>query len=163
MGYVAYYTAAGTTVGGAAGLTVSSNTTGATITVNSTLNATGEITAYSSDKRLKTNVKSIDNAAEKVLKLTGITYTWNELANRLVGYDTSKRVAGLFAQDVEAVLPEAVKLAPFDTDENENSKSGENYLTIQYEKLIPLLVEAIKDQQQQIGELRELVNSLSNR
>ena len=163
MGYVAYYTGAGTTVGGAAGLTVSAGTTGATFTVNSTLNATGEITAYSSDKRLKTNVKSIDNAAEKVLKLTGITYTWNELANRLVGYDTSKRVAGLFAQDVEAVLPEAVKLAPFDTDENENSKSGENYLTIQYEKLIPLLVEAIKDQQQQISELQDRVTALSNR
>jgi len=163
LGYVAYYTGAGTTVGGAAGLTVSAGTTGATFTVNSTLNATGEITAYSSDKRLKTNVKSIDNAAEKVLKLTGITYTWNELANRLVGYDTSKRVAGLFAQDVEAVLPEAVKLAPFDTDENENSKSGENYLTIQYEKLIPLLVEAIKDQQQQISELQDRVTALSNR
>jgi hypothetical protein len=126
-------------------------------------NATAEITAYSSDKRLKTNVQPIDNAVSKVLKLTGITYTWNELANKLVGYNTEKRVAGLFAQDVEEVLPEAVKLAPFDTGDQGESKSGENYKTVQYEKLVPLLVEAIKEQQQQITQLRELVNQLVNK
>ena len=124
---------------------------------------TGEVTAYSSDRRLKNNVQTIDNAVSKVLKLTGITYTWNDLANELVGFDTENRVAGLFAQDVEEVLPEAVKLAPFDTDNNGESKSGENYKTVQYEKLVPLLVEAIKEQQQQIAQLQQLVNQLVNK
>ena len=53
-------------------------------------------------------------------------------------------MAGLFAQDVQEVLPEAVHPAPFDVDGGE-SISGENYLTIQYEKVVPLLVEAIKE------------------
>ena len=160
VNYVAFYNASGTTVTGTAGLTVSGAGTGITVTVNSTLNATGEITAYSSDKRLKTNVKPIDNAVDKVLKLNGITYNWNDLAKRLVGYDTTKQVVGLFAQDLEAVLPEAVKLAPFDSDANGNSKSGENYKTVQYEKVVPLLVEAIKEQQTQIAQLQAMVDSL---
>ena len=67
---------------------------------------------------------------------------------------------GLIAQDLEKVLPEAVKLAPFDRDENGNSKSGENYLTIQYEKVVPLLVEAIKEQQIKIDNLTIEVENL---
>ena len=47
-------------------------------------------------------------------------------------------------QKVQAVLPEAVKRAPFDTEAG-GSKSGENYMTVQYEKLVPLLIEAIKE------------------
>ena len=55
-------------------------------------------------------------------------------------------------------LPEAVKLAPFDTDEDFKSKSGKDYLTVQYEKIVPLLVDAIKDQQKQIDELKSIIN-----
>lgn len=124
--------------------------------------ATGEITAYYSDRRLKTNVKTIDNAVEKVLSLNGITYTPNDLAESF-GFDKSKKVVGLFADEVEAVLPEATKAAPFDLDENGNSKSGENYKTVQYEKVVPLLVEAIKEQQKQIAQLTEMVKSLTNK
>jgi hypothetical protein len=58
-------------------------------------------------------------------------------------------------------LPEAVKLAPFDRDEDGKSKSGENYLTIQYEKVVPLLVEAIKEQQKQIEELKSIINGIT--
>jgi hypothetical protein len=61
----------------------------------------------------------------------------------------------MFAQDVQEVLPEAVKIAPFDNDGNGNSKSGENYLTIQYEKIVPLLVEAIKELKKEIEELKK--------
>ena len=157
VGYIKFGT--GSTVGSdGTSFTVSS---GMSVTGAGTF--TGEVTAYSSDRRLKTNVKPIDNAVDKVLKLNGIIYTWNELAKTLVGYNTNQQVVGLFAQDLEAVLPEAVKLAPFDTDENGISKSGENYKTIQYEKVVPLLVEAIKEQQQQIIQLKNAINILSSK
>lgn len=123
------------------------------------IRATNEITAYYSDRRLKENIQIVDNALDKVLSLTGITYTPNALAE-LFGYDRNKKLAGLFADEVEAVLPEAVRPAPFDDNGAGGSKSGENYLTVQYEKLIPLLVEAIKEQQQQILQLKEAINTL---
>ena len=126
------------------------------------IRATNEITAYYSDRRLKENVKVIDNAVEKVLSLHGITYTPNEVAESF-GYDRTVKLVGLFADEVEAVLPEATRPAPFDQDENGNSKSGENYKTIQYEKLVPLLIEAIKEQQKQIAQLSETINTLVNK
>ena len=52
---------------------------------------------------------------------------------------------GVSAQELQKVLPEAVKPAPFDLGENNKSISGENYLTVQYEKIVPLLVESIKE------------------
>jgi hypothetical protein len=122
----------------------------------------GEITAYYSDRRLKTDVKPIDNALEKVLSLNGIIYKPNEVAGSY-GFDTSKSVVGLFADEVEAVLPEATKPAPFDLGDDGTSKSGENYRTVQYEKVVPLLVEAIKDQQKQIAQLTEMVKLLTNK
>ena len=126
------------------------------------IRATNEITAYYSDRRLKENVKVIDNAVDKVLLLNGITYTPNEVAESF-GYDRTVKLVGLFADEVEAVLPEATRPAPFDQDENGNSKSGENYKTIQYEKLVPLLIEAIKEQQKQIAQLSETINTLVNK
>ncbi len=122
----------------------------------------GEITAYYSDRRLKTDVKPIDNALEKVLSLNGILYKPNEVAGSY-GFDTSKSVVGLFADEVEAVLPEATKPAPFDLGDDGTSKSGENYKTVQYEKVVPLLVEAIKEQQKQIAQLTEMVKLLTNK
>ena len=50
-----------------------------------------------------------------------------------------------------------MKIAPFDRDENGKSKSGNNYLTVQYEKIVPILIESIKEQQKQIEELKNLV------
>ena len=126
------------------------------------IRATNEITAYYSDRRLKENVQIIDNAVVKVLSLTGITYTPNALAESY-GYDRTKKLAGLFADEVAAVLPEAVRPAPFDDAGAGVSKSGEHYQTIQYEKLIPLLVEAIKEQQQRIIQLNEAINSLTSK
>jgi hypothetical protein len=97
-----------------------------------------------------------------VLSLNGITYTPNELAESF-GYDRNVKLVGLFADEVEAILPEATRPAPFDQDENGNSKSGENYKTIQYEKLVPLLIEAIKEQQQQIAQLYDIINNTTNK
>ena len=117
-----------------------------------------DIIAYASDKRLKHNIKPIENALSKVISLTGMTYQWNELG-RQHGWepDMEIREAGVFAQDVQAVLPEAVRPAPFDYELGK-SKSGENFLTVKYEKIVPLLIEAIKEQQLQIEELKAKLN-----
>jgi hypothetical protein len=124
---------------------------------NGRVDAANDIVAFVSDKRLKENVVPIDNALIKISKLTGITYNWNKQANELAPtmYDRDTRLVGLFAQDVQEVLPEAVKLAPIDNDGNDNSLSGENYLTVQYEKVVPLLVEAIKELSDEVKKLKE--------
>ena len=134
-------------------------TVGTTTGITGTLNVTGEVYAYASDKRLKTDVRPIDNAINKVKLLNGIFYKWNDLANSLAEYNTDKDLVGLFAQDVQEVLPQAVRPAPFD-QENGVSKSGENYLTIQYEKLVPLLIEAIKEQQVLIESQQKQIDQL---
>jgi len=126
---------------------------GSTLGVVGDILATQNITAYYSDRRLKENVTIITDAVEKVKSLNGIQYTPNDLAASF-GYDKSTKLVGLFADEVEAVLPEAVQKAPFDTDKNGNSITGENYKTIQYEKIVPLLVEAIKELKAEIEQLK---------
>jgi hypothetical protein len=133
--------------------------------------AQGDVIAYYSDERLKTKVGSIENALDKISKLNGFYYVENDLAKSF-GYKNEKRQLGLSAQEVKAVLPEIVTLAPFDTETDENnnivgSKSGEDYLTVNYAKVVPLLVEGIKEQteiiksqQKQIDELKEMIQKL---
>lgn len=118
--------------------------------------ASGDITAWYSDERLKTNVKIIEDALSKLVSLRGVTYNANQLAESY-GYSTKESHVGVIAQDVLAVVPEAVKPAPFDTmhlNEGVVSKSGENYLTVQYEKLIPLIIEAIKQLNDEVRVLK---------
>ena len=108
----------------------------------------GNISAYYSDERLKTKVCDITEPLEIIDKLNGFYYIPNALAYRN-GITHNTQEVGLSAQEVQSVLPEIVKLAPFDLarDEEDNmvSKSGENYLTISYERLAPVFVEAIKE------------------
>jgi hypothetical protein len=133
----------------------------------------GNVIAYYSDERLKTKVGKIANPLEKVSQLNGFYYVNNDLA-KSVGYTDEKVQLGLSAQDVQRILPEIVTLAPFDTEFDSEgkvigSKSGENYLTIDYDKLVPLLVEAIKEQQviidrqnNDISEIKEMLKLLTN-
>ena len=118
------------------------------------ITATGDITSGASDERLKENIEPINNAIEKVKQIKGVTFDWINNIEELVGTPwNSERQAGVFAQDVQKVLPEVVQNAPFDLDENKKSKSGKDYLTVKYEHLVPLLIEAIKEQQKQIDKL----------
>ena len=110
--------------------------------------ATGNITAYYSDERLKTKISNIKDPLEIINKLNGFYYTPNDLA-RKNGIKNTGIEIGLSAQEVQKVLPEIVKIAPFDSERNKDgvivSKSGENYLTMSYERLVPVFVEAIKE------------------
>jgi chaperonin cofactor prefoldin len=120
--------------------------------------ASGNITAYYSDERLKTKLTTIKNALDKVRSLEGFIYVENDLAKSL-GYTNSNEQAGVSAQRVKAVLPQAVSLAPVDMQGVPEtgeivSKSGENYLTVDYSRIVPLLIEAIKEQDTEITTLR---------
>lgn len=142
--------AGGTGPTGASGISGWSGYSGATLGNNSyqvyalgvgtaagtsgTVIATGDIVAYYSDRRLKTNIKTIPDALEKIEGISGVTYNANSTA-QFLGYDPSINEVGIIAQDLQKVLPQAVKPAPI----------NENYLTIQYEKVVPLLLNAIKE------------------
>ena len=104
--------------------------------------ATGDITAYYSDDRLKTKLGGIENALDKLMQLSGFYYQANETAREL-GYEV-KREVGVSAQEVQAVLPEVVSPAPIDNQ----------YLTVKYERIVPLLIEAIKELKSEIDDLK---------
>lgn len=122
--------------------------------------ATGNITAYYSDERLKENLKPIENALDTVKSWTGYHYNANVTAQSF-GYDPNKKEIGLLAQEVQRTTPEAVEQAPFDlTGVKGKSLTGKNYLTLKYERLVPVLVNAIKEQDAEIQSLKEQVQWL---
>ena len=122
-----------TTITGATDITGNTTITGATdITGNTTitgiLSVTDDITAFwTSDERLKDNITPINNPLEKIISISGNTFDWNEKSNK-EGHDV-----GLIAQEIREALPEAVI-------ERDNG-----YLAVDYHKVVPLLVEAIKE------------------
>ena len=107
--------------------------------VNNTINVGGDVIAFaSSDKRLKENIKPIANALDKVCKISGNTFDWNEeKQNTYKGRDY-----GVVAQEIKEVMPELV-----DTRDN-------GYLAVKYDKIVPLLIESIKELKKEIEELK---------
>ena len=106
------------------------------------IDASNDIVAYStSDQRLKENVTPIENALEKVKTLTGVEFDWKEETAHVHGYHGHD--VGVIAQDVQAVLPEAVR----------TNDSG--YLSVRYEKMIALLIEANKELAARVEELEK--------
>jgi hypothetical protein len=105
-----------------------------TLDASGTIRATGDVIAYS-DARVKDNVKTIDNALEKVIKLRGVSYTRNDIE------DKSSKI-GVIAQEVLKVLPEVVS-------QDENDK-----YSVSYGNITGVLIEAIKEQQKQIDDLK---------
>ena len=117
--------------------------------------ATGNITAYGSisDERLKENIEVIENPIDKIKDLKGVTFNYKK--------DGSKST-GLIAQDLEKVLPEAVYTSKTIGDEI-NDEEAEEHLAIRYGNTVGLLVEAIKEQQEQIENLTAKVKKLEDR
>jgi len=108
--------------------------------------------AGSSDARFKTNIFTIENPLQKVMQLRGVTFDWKtkEFPYRKF---TENRALGFIAQEVEQVLPEVVQ--------TENTIEG--YKSVQYDKVVALLVEAIKEQQKQMEELQQKVKELTEK
>lgn len=112
------------------------------------IRATNNVTAYYSDERLKDFHGQIEDALSKVKNLNGYYFTENETAKSL-GYANGDMQVGVSAQEVQAVLPEAVTQAPI----------SDEYLTVYYDKLVPLLIEAIKDLSDKIEKLSDGVTN----
>lgn len=110
-----------------------------------TIYCANDIWAFWSDERLKTNIRRILDPLKKLHALDGVTYNANELAASLQpGTDLAREHMGLLAGQVKEVAPQVTNLAGFDRNHAGESISGENYQTLQYEKLVALLVEAVK-------------------
>jgi hypothetical protein len=140
--------------GGSVGIGMT-NPASYTLQVAGTIGASGDITALYSDERLKTKTGALTDALAKVSSLDTFTYRNNDLAKSFGFKDDYQRV-GVSAQQVQKVLPEAVRPAPFDAE----NQSGQNYLTVQYEKLVPLLIEALKEEHKAREELESRIKKL---
>ena len=108
----------------------------------------GNITAYFSDDRLKDRVRNIDEPLKKLSALNGFYFVPNAKAKQL-GYN-DKLDVGVSAQEVEAVLPQIITNAPIDPE----------YKAVRYEKLIPLMIEAIKEQDKEVQRLNAKISVL---
>jgi hypothetical protein len=104
--------------------------------------STGDVVAYySSDERLKDNVKPIENALEKLQKIRGVEFDWNDKQDVYEGHDT-----GVIAQEVQKVLPEVV------------TEREDGMLAVKYEKMVGLLIESIKDLKAEVDDLKRQLN-----
>ncbi len=106
---------------------------------NGDMTAAGNVTAYS-DPRLKEDIKKIDDPLGKVLALNGVRFRWKQ--SSVIGHP-GEHDYGVLANEVEAVMPELVRGSVFEAPE------GDTYKTVSYDKLVPVLIEAIKEQQKQ--------------
>jgi hypothetical protein len=108
--------------------------------------------AGSSDIRYKTNIRTVENALDKVKSLRGVYFNWNQKAFPAKEF-TDKTEIGFIAQEVEKVLPEVIT----------KDKTPEEYRSVKYDKVVALLVEAIKEQQKQIDSLKIEVSKKKNK
>ena len=115
---------------------------GDTLRVTGSIGCTGDITAFStSDIRLKENIISIPNPIDKIKQVKGVEFNWKPGFEKVHNFGTGSDI-GVIAQDIEKVLPQITRINEFN-----------NYLGVQYDKLTPLLVEAIKELNKKIEEL----------
>jgi hypothetical protein len=108
------------------------------------IETSGDVIAFgSSDRELKDDIKPITNPLEKMEKIGGYTFVWNDKQNVYKGKDV-----GVVAQEIQSVLPEIV------------AGRANGYLGVKYEKIVPLLIESIKENTKQIKELKQEINEI---
>lgn len=128
---------------------------GTTLSITGGMNATGTISGslirssgdvvayYTSDERLKDNISSIDNPLDKINKIGGYEFDWNEKQDVYTGHDY-----GVIAQEIEKVFPELV------------NTQHTGYKGVKYDRLVAVLIEGIKEQQKQIQDLYSQIEKL---
>lgn len=142
------------------------NQIGMQLDQSSALWVTGDVTAFASDARLKDNVKLLEDPLKRLREIDGVTFDWKEEIKQY-GCAPAREIGdvGVLAQQVQRALPEAVRLAPFDRIVDAEtgeavSKTGRNYLTVQYEKIVPLLIEGVKELALRVASLEASLSNL---
>ena len=111
----------------------------------SQIEASGDVIAFgSSDERLKDNISYIHRPIDKINKIGGYKFTWNDKQDTYLGKDV-----GVLAQEIEAVLPEIV------------TTRGSGYKAVKYEKIVPLLIEGIKELDKKIKDIEKKCDCLN--
>ena len=111
----------------------------------SQIEASGDVIAFgSSDERLKDNITYIHRQIDKINKIGGYKFTWNDKQDAYLGKDI-----GVLAQEIEAVLPEIV------------TTRGSGYKAVKYEKIVPLLIEGIKELDKKIKDIEKKCDCLN--
>ena len=136
------------------------------LTVNGSIGASENIVASYSDERLKDITEYIDDVLPILNNIKVFRYNCNDVAEKY-GYDKNKKELGLSAQEIQKYYPELVCLAPFDSiydseTQQTISKSGEDYLTLNYERLVPVLLQAIKELNNKYEALEEKYSRLDS-
>ena len=111
----------------------------------SQIEASGDVIAFgSSDERLKDNIQPITEPLWKVSQIGGYTFDWNEKQDTYEGHDV-----GVVAQEIHKVLPEVV------------AERSNGYLGVKYEKIVPLLIESIKELKQEVDDIKQKCDCLN--
>ena len=124
------------------GVDESTETLSYRVDVSGSIRASGTV-VQSSDERLKSNIEVVDNALEKINKVEGVYFNWNE--------GISDRQVGVIAQQVQKVLPEVV------------SEDEKGYLNVSYASIVPVLIEAVKEQNIKLAELEKRISILESK
>ena len=127
------------------------------VKIGGKLEVTGDIISLASDRRLKENIIPIDGALNKIDKINGVYFNYTDNAKEANPHFANGRQVGLIAQEIQEVLPEVVNFAPFDFGVTNESTSGENYLTLNYDKVVPLLLQAIKELKCELDDVKKLI------
>ena len=111
----------------------------------SQIEASGDVIAFgSSDERLKDNIQPITEPLWKVSQIGGYTFDWNEKQDTYEGHDV-----GVVAQEIHKVLPEVV------------AERSNGYLGVKYEKIVPLLIESIKELKKEVDDIKQKCDCLN--
>ena len=112
------------------------------------IDASNDVVAFStSDIRFKENINPIDNALDKLNKIGGYTFDWKSEEELVSLHGFKGHDVGVIAQEIESILPEVV------------TTRDSGYKAVKYEKIVPLLIQAIKEQQEQIKELQDIIKN----
>ena len=139
--------------------------TSSSLCVTGAITASGDITAYSSDCRLKCNILTITCAVDRVKALRGVEFEWDRkyICDKDLNFVPSEeeKTVGFLAQELENTLPTAVREAPLEGGLCRTVSWAEKYKTVKAEKILPLLVEATKEQQCVIERQQRQINKLT--
>jgi hypothetical protein len=116
------------------------------------LNGSAICVAPCSDERAKTNVVELESSLDKILNLKGVSFDWNPEVVPTLAAEQDRQI-GLIAQEVEKIVPEVVSIEKVE---------GQELKSVRYENIVALLIEGIKEQQQQIEDLKQRVADLES-